>query len=96
MAPAVDFAVPELEPVTKLIKACLGDKVGKVIAKDIDVPCALLSSEYGWSLKLCFSELHNDFGHVDDKDHGDPPDALDDSRLSKSSLRVNLVGLRSP
>jgi len=44
----------EFEPLTKLMKEVLGDKVEKVIVSDriVDSPCVLTTSEYGWSAKM--------------------------------------------
>merc|ERR1712137_185828 len=41
----------EFEPLTKLMKEVLGDKVEKVIVSSrmADSPCVLTTSEYGWS-----------------------------------------------
>merc|ERR1712070_1043982 len=41
----------EFEPLTKLMKEVLGDKVEKVVISDrmADSPCVLTTSEYGWS-----------------------------------------------
>merc|ERR1711918_125173 len=44
----------EFEPLTKLMKEVLGDKVEKVIvsARMADFPCVLTTSEYGWSANM--------------------------------------------
>merc|ERR1712059_129182 len=44
----------EFEPLTKLMKEVLGDKVEKVIvsARMADSPCVLTTSEYGWSANM--------------------------------------------
>merc|ERR1712136_477790 len=44
----------EFEPLTKLMKEVLGDKVEKVIVSDriVDSPCVLTTSEYGWSANM--------------------------------------------
>merc|ERR1711935_588305 len=44
----------EFEPLTKLMKEVLGDKVEKVIisARLSDSPCVLTTSEYGWSANM--------------------------------------------
>merc|ERR1712136_527128 len=44
----------EFEPLTKLMKEVLGDKVEKVIVSDriVDSPCVLTASEYGWSANM--------------------------------------------
>merc|ERR1712137_1391356 len=41
----------EFEPLTKLMKEVLGDKVEKVMVSSrmADSPCVLTTSEYGWS-----------------------------------------------
>merc|ERR1711870_201902 len=41
----------EFEPLTKLMKEVLGDKVEKVLisSRMADSPCVLTTSEYGWS-----------------------------------------------
>merc|ERR1712188_131322 len=41
----------EFEPLTKLMKEVLGDKVEKVLVSSriVDSPCVLTTSEYGWS-----------------------------------------------
>ncbi|CAE7159456.1 unnamed protein product, partial [Symbiodinium necroappetens] len=44
----------EFEPLTKLMKEVLGDKVEKVIVSSrmADSPCVLTTSEYGWSANM--------------------------------------------
>merc|ERR1712136_6437 len=44
----------EFEPLTKLMKEVLGDKVEKVMVSDriVDSPCVLTTSEYGWSANM--------------------------------------------
>merc|ERR1712185_534660 len=44
----------EFEPLSKLMKEVLGDKVEKVIISDriVDSSCVLTSSEYGWSANM--------------------------------------------
>ena len=44
----------EFEPLTKLMKEVLGDKVEKVIVSSrmTDSPCVLTTSEYGWSANM--------------------------------------------
>merc|ERR1711906_15451 len=44
----------EFEPLTKLMKEVLGDKVEKVQVSDriVDSPCVLTTSEYGWSANM--------------------------------------------
>merc|ERR1712224_947456 len=44
----------EFEPLSKLIKEVLGDKVEKVVVSDrmADSPCVLSTSEYGWSANM--------------------------------------------
>merc|ERR1739847_63510 len=44
----------EFEPLTKLMKEVLGDKVEKVLISDrmADSPCVLTTSEYGWSANM--------------------------------------------
>merc|ERR1712083_695376 len=44
----------EFEPLTKLMKEALGDKVEKVMtwARMADSPCVLTTSEYGWSANM--------------------------------------------
>merc|ERR1712072_966714 len=44
----------ELEPLTKLMKEVLGDKVEKVLisSRMADSPCVLTTSEYGWSANM--------------------------------------------
>jgi molecular chaperone HtpG len=44
----------EFEPLTKLMKEVLGDKVEKVICSSrmADSPCVLTTSEYGWSANM--------------------------------------------
>merc|ERR1719456_154553 len=44
----------EFEPLTKLMKEVLGDKVEKVLVSDrmADSPCVLSTSEYGWSANM--------------------------------------------
>merc|ERR1739848_288631 len=44
----------EFEPLTKLMKEVLGDKVEKVIisSRIVDSPCVLTTSEYGWSANM--------------------------------------------
>ena len=44
----------EFEPLTKLMKEVLGDKVEKVIVSDriVDCFCVLTTSEYGWSATM--------------------------------------------
>merc|ERR1712172_238803 len=44
----------EFEPLTKLMKEVLGDKVEKVIisSRMADSPCVLTTSEYGWSANM--------------------------------------------
>merc|ERR1712184_232616 len=44
----------EFEPLTKLMKEVLGDKVEKVIVSNrmADSPCVLTTSEYGWSANM--------------------------------------------
>merc|ERR1711959_172567 len=43
-----------VEPLTKLMKEVLGDKVEKVIisSRIVDSPCVLTTSEYGWSANM--------------------------------------------
>merc|ERR1712132_13085 len=44
----------EFEPLTKLMKEVLGDKVEKVMisSRMADSPCVLTTSEYGWSANM--------------------------------------------
>merc|ERR1712156_36624 len=44
----------EFEPLTKLMKEALGDKVEKVLVSSrmADSPCVLTTSEYGWSANM--------------------------------------------
>merc|ERR1711912_119711 len=44
----------EFEPLTKLMKEVLGDKVEKVVisSRMADSPCVLTTSEYGWSANM--------------------------------------------
>ena len=44
----------EFEPLTKLMKEVLGDKVEKVLVSNrmADSPCVLTTSEYGWSANM--------------------------------------------
>jgi len=44
----------EFEPLTKLMKEVLGDKVEKCVVSDriVDSPCVLTTSEYGWSANM--------------------------------------------
>merc|ERR1711937_1053233 len=44
----------EFEPLTKLMKEVLGDKVEKVVISDrmADSPCVLTTSEHGWSANM--------------------------------------------
>merc|ERR1711868_344833 len=44
----------EFEPLTKLMKEVLGDKVEKVVTSSrmADSPCVLTTSEYGWSANM--------------------------------------------
>eukprot|EP01025_Chloroclados_australasicus_P051002 TRINITY_DN59316_c0_g1_i1.p1 TRINITY_DN59316_c0_g1~~TRINITY_DN59316_c0_g1_i1.p1 ORF type:complete len:704 (+),score=134.37 TRINITY_DN59316_c0_g1_i1:117-2228(+) len=44
----------QFEPLCKLIKEILGDKVEKVIVSDriVDSPCVLVTGEYGWSANM--------------------------------------------
>merc|ERR1739847_39590 len=56
--PIDEYAVEELkaefEPLTKLMKEVLGDKVEKVLisSRMADSPCVLTTSEYGWSANM--------------------------------------------
>jgi molecular chaperone HtpG len=44
----------QFEPLTKIIKEILGDKVEKVILSDriVNTPCVLVTGEYGWSANM--------------------------------------------
>merc|ERR1711937_1014716 len=44
----------EFEPLSKLMKEVLGDKVEKVLVSSrvVDSPCVLTTSEYGWSANM--------------------------------------------
>ena len=44
----------DFEPLTKLMKHILGDKVEKAIVSDriVDSPCVLTTSEYGCSVNM--------------------------------------------
>merc|ERR1711920_976151 len=45
---------PQYEPLCRLMKDILGDKVEKVIVSDriVDSPCCLVTGEYGWSANM--------------------------------------------
>ena len=47
------------EPLTKFMKHILGDKVEKAIVSDrnVDSPCVLTTSEYGWSVNRSYSHI---------------------------------------
>merc|ERR1711896_84902 len=51
---ALEELKAEFEPLTKLMKEVLGDKVEKVVISDrmADSPCVLTTSEYGWSANM--------------------------------------------
>merc|ERR1712182_115414 len=44
----------QFEPLCRLMKDILGDKVEKVIVSDriVDSPCCLVTGEYGWSANM--------------------------------------------
>merc|ERR1712130_564278 len=44
----------QYEPLCRLMKDILGDKVEKVIVSDriVDSPCCLVTGEYGWSANM--------------------------------------------
>merc|ERR1712185_447337 len=51
----------EFEPLTKLMKEVLGDKVEKVMVSSriVDSPCVLTTSEYGWSETMEVNPKHS-------------------------------------
>lgn len=44
----------KFEPLTRVVKDILGDKVEKVVVSDriVDSPCVLVTGEYGWSANM--------------------------------------------
>merc|ERR1712124_223784 len=62
----------EFEPLTKLMKEVLGDKVEKVIisSRIVDSPCVLTTSEYGWSANGAHHEGAGAPGQLHDLVHG--------------------------
>ena len=44
----------QFEPLCRLVKDILGDKVEKVVVGDriVDSPCVLVTGEYGWSANM--------------------------------------------
>merc|ERR1711908_214958 len=51
---AWDELTADFEPLTKLMKEILGDKVEKVLMSErvVDSPCVLVTGEYGWTANM--------------------------------------------
>ena len=85
----------EFEPLMKLIKDVLGDKVEMVIVIDriVDSPCVLTTSEYGWSANMrahheCTGAARqlNDFRQGVQENHGGKSNAPHHDRVGDKDV----------
>merc|ERR1712146_168647 len=75
----------DFEPLSKLMKEILGDKVEKVVMSErvTESPCVLVTGEYGWTANMERIARAGPPRQLDvvlhglEEDHGDQPEALD-------------------
>merc|ERR1712029_212480 len=78
----------EFEPLTKLMKEVLGDKVEKVLisSRMADSPCVLTTSEYGWAANMERISIDDDDEGLGDDDDWPPLEEVEGAADEASKM----------